>query len=108
METREIWDNVERAVFNRGTSLKAVAEKSGISYRTLVNWRLKNRLPDIEEARRIAEALGMNIEVLFYGKATKESELKEYSYLLMQRMEEDDPILFRMVINKYGTFVPSR
>lgn len=103
METREIWECVDRAVFNKGTTLSNIAKKTGISYRTIVNWRAKEVVPRVDEAKSMANAMGMSIEALFFGETIKESALKESAFRILERIQDDDPLLFHMIYSRYGT-----
>lgn len=104
MESKEIWDCVDRAVFNKGTTLSNIAKKTGISYRTIVNWRAKEVVPRVNEAKDMANAMDMSIEALFFGEMySKESALKESAFRILERIQDDDPLLFHMIYSKYGT-----
>lgn len=75
MTNEEIWACVKRVVKKRGKKLKDVAEASGIPYKTLTNWRTRNILPNVSQARAMAIAVGCSVEELFFADGTEPSFL---------------------------------
>lgn len=68
METVEIfWSNVKKLIKEQNTTQEWVANTAGISFRTFQNWMTRKRLPDADEAFKIASALGTTVEYLVTG-----------------------------------------
>ena len=67
---------------------KDLAEKIKISYNTLQSWITKDRLPDAEQAVKIAEYLNTTVEYLVTGNQKKESKNTRVIMLLNQALKE--------------------
>jgi len=61
------WSNVKRLIKEQNTTQEWVANTSGISFRTFQNWMTRKRLPDADEAFKIASALKTTVEFLVTG-----------------------------------------
>ena len=64
----EFWRNVKNELEYNLITQKELASAINISYNTLQSWITKDRLPDAEQALRIAQKLNTNIEYLVTGK----------------------------------------
>lgn len=64
----EFWRNVKNELEYNLITQKELAAAIRISYNTLQSWITKDRLPDAEQAFRIAQKLNTNIEYLVTGK----------------------------------------
>ena len=62
------WKNVKNELEYNLITQKELAAKLGISYNTLQSWITKDRLPDAEQALKIAKELNTSIEYLVTGK----------------------------------------
>lgn len=62
------WTNVKKLIKEQNTTQEWVANASGISFRTFQNWMTRKRLPDADEAFKIAAALKTTVEFLITGK----------------------------------------
>ena len=62
------WSNVKKELDYKLLSQKELSAHTAISYNTLQSWITKDRLPDAEQALRIAQKLNTNIEYLVTGK----------------------------------------
>jgi len=71
----QFWRNVKEELEYNLITQKELAEKTGISYNTLQSWITKNRLPDAEQALKIANELNTSIEYLLTGKISDKQEL---------------------------------
>ena len=60
------WKNVDSVL--KSEKLISVASKAGINYRTLKNQRSSVRLPNLEDAFRLSNALGVSLEYLLTGQ----------------------------------------
>lgn len=74
MAKNEIWTNMDKAIEAQRMSLSELAEKSDISYDTLRGWRAKGRYPQLDDAKKLADALSMGIDETFYGMARTEQD----------------------------------
>lgn len=64
----QFWQNVKEELEYNLITQKELASAIGISYNTLQSWITKDRLPDAEQAFKIAKELKTNIEYLVTGK----------------------------------------
>ena len=63
----DFWRNVKDKLEYEMITQKDLAEKIKISYNTLQSWITKDRLPDAEQAVKIAEYLNTTVEYLVTG-----------------------------------------
>lgn len=61
------WSNVKKLIKEQNTTQEWVANTSGISFRTFQNWVTRKRLPDADEAFKIASSLKTSVEFLVTG-----------------------------------------
>lgn len=69
----QFWQNVKDELDYNLITQKELSEKIGISYNTLQSWITKDRLPDAEQALKIAKELNTSIEYLITGKAENQN-----------------------------------
>ncbi len=62
------WANVKKLIKDQNTTQEWVANTSGISFRTFQNWMTRKRLPDADEAYKIAASLKTTVEFLVTGE----------------------------------------
>lgn len=62
------WNNVKDELEYNLMTQKELASEIQISYNTLQSWITKDRLPDAEQAVKIARKLNKNVEYLVDGK----------------------------------------
>lgn len=63
-------DRLKEAIIISGLTNKDISKKTGISDRTIENWRANNpTTPRADDAATIAQALGTTVEFLAYGEA---------------------------------------
>ena len=67
----DFWIRVKDKIDYKDISQKELAYKIGESYNTLQSWINRNRLPNAEQAVKIAEALETSVEFLVTGKISK-------------------------------------
>jgi transcriptional regulator with XRE-family HTH domain len=63
----DFWDRVTKLIESQNTKQVWLAEKAGVLQQTLSQWIIKDRLPDVEEAYKIAIALEVTLEYLVTG-----------------------------------------
>lgn len=103
MEKSVYWENYSHKAKEQGLGLKDIAEKSGISYNTIINWRSKNVVPRIEEAKKMAEAVGSTIDEAFFGERPAPTVVNEgYETRLLRNIMEKSPDLYHFLIATYG------
>lgn len=68
----DFWDAVRARIREQNTKIESVANDAGISTNTLNGWISKGRLPRVDEATRLAKALGTTVEYLITGNGLKE------------------------------------
>ena len=84
----DFWRNVKDKLEYEMITQKDLAEKIKISYTTLQSWITKARLPDAEQAVKIAEYLNTTVEYLVTGNQKKESKNTRVIMLLNQALKE--------------------
>lgn len=67
----DFWINVRNELEYKGLSQKDLALKINESYNTLQSWINKDRLPNVEQAVKIAELLNVSVEYLVKGNISK-------------------------------------
>ena len=73
----QFWINVKNELEYNLITQKELASAIGISYNTLQSWITKNRLPDAEQALKIAKQLNTSIEYLITGKNENQKGLNQ-------------------------------
>lgn len=77
------WNNVRAKLEYKGISQKELAALINESYNTLQSWINRNRLPNVEQAVKIAQVLNTSVEYLTLGKDEKiKSDNSEIIHLL--------------------------
>jgi len=93
------WENVKTEIKRAKTTQEWVAIKAKISFRTFQGWISKNRLPDVVQGVKIAEALEVSAEELVNGPKTVKTislQNKAEKYLsVLNDLEELDDSSFR-------------
>ena len=72
----QFWTNVKEELEYNLITQKELASAIGISYNTLQSWITKDRLPDAEQALKIAKQLNTAIEYLVTGKNEEQKGIK--------------------------------
>lgn len=73
----QFWQNVKEELEYNLITQKDLAATIGISYNTLQSWITKDRLPDAEQALKIAKELNTNVEYLVTGKNEQQKAIKQ-------------------------------
>lgn len=73
----QFWQNVKEELDYNLITQKELASAIGISYNTLQSWITKDRLPDAEQALKIAKELKTSIEYLVTGKNENQNGIKQ-------------------------------
>jgi transcriptional regulator with XRE-family HTH domain len=68
MDAKIFWDNVEPLREAGNLTQKELSNIIKVPFRTFQGWLSKGILPDVEQAARIAAALGTTVEYLVTGK----------------------------------------
>ena len=71
------WNNVKEELDYKGMSQKELSASTDISYNTLQSWITKDRLPDAQDAVKIARALNVSVEKLVTGKENISKDLND-------------------------------
>lgn len=64
----DFWKNVRELLEYKDISQKELAAAINESYNTLQSWISKERLPNVEQAAKIARFLNVSMEYLVFGK----------------------------------------
>ncbi len=67
-DTNSFWQRVNTLIKQKGTTQNAVSVQCGFNPRRLQNLSAGNRLPDCDEAVKIANVLNSTVEYLVTGK----------------------------------------
>lgn len=65
------WQNVNNIIKQQNKTQKSVSLECGFSERRIQNLSSSGRLPDVEEAFKIAQALGTSVEFLVTGEESR-------------------------------------
>jgi transcriptional regulator with XRE-family HTH domain len=87
VEISDFWERVKHRIKEENTTQEWVASKSGINFGTFNNWIYHNRLPDVFQAQRIAETLGVTVEYLV-GAEKKQDFFSEFSLTVARSIEK--------------------
>lgn len=60
-------DRLEMAITNKGYTLETLAEKSGVSINTIINWKKGKSDPSFFLISALAEILGVSLDWLAWG-----------------------------------------
>ena len=71
----KFWNNVKDELDYKDMSQKELSASTDISYNTLQSWITKDRLPDAQDAVKIAKALNVSVERLVTGKESTSKDL---------------------------------
>lgn len=104
----QFWTNVKEELEYNLITQKELASAIGISYNTLQSWITKDRLPDAEQALKIAKQLNTSIEYLVTGKNEEQKDIKtnlqnmlpKLNRLSNENLELIDVIAGRLKYNK--------
>lgn len=84
----DFWIRVKDKLDYQDITQKELADKINESYNTLQSWINRNRLPNAEQAVRIAESLNTSVEYLVTGKTSaKKSDHSKTIRLLETAIE---------------------
>lgn len=64
----DFWLRVREKLDYQGLTQRELAERIGESYNTLQSWINRNRLPNAEQAVKVADTLGTSVEFLVTGR----------------------------------------
>lgn len=102
----DFWNNVKEELEYKDLSQKELAAKTQISYNTMQSWITKDRLPDAEDAVKIAAALDVTVEKLVTGEEifSKKND-NEMNELLrdIRHLSSEDLKIVKMVIRRFIT-----
>ena len=77
----QFWQNVKEELDYNLVTQKELASAIGISYNTLQSWITKDRLPDAEQALKIAKELKTSIDYLVTGKNESQNGIKQQNMI---------------------------
>ncbi|MBC6720348.1 helix-turn-helix domain-containing protein [Treponema sp. Marseille-Q4130] len=89
MDAVSFWNRVKQLIKSNNTTQRGLSETIGLSARTLEIKIGRKSAPDVFEAYKIAQALGVSVEYLVTGSDTNpaERELKELKERLKNLVE---------------------
>lgn len=82
----KFWLNVKDELSYNLITQKELASAVGISYNTLQSWITKDRLPNAEQALKIAQTLNTSIEYLVTGKTSSTKDIKPHVQDLIPKL----------------------
>lgn len=74
----DFWDRLKFQIEAQNTTQGWVAQKIGISRRTLEGWLSKRIFPSVDVATTLAQALGVTVEYLVTGHDSTDPWLREH------------------------------
>ena len=86
------WQNISDELDKRGINNMELADKAGLSYRTITTQRNRHTIPGAEQLLKMAEALGTSMEALLTGSSESHRKLTEEA-----RLVDEDPDLQALV-----------
>lgn len=91
----DFWNNVKTLIKNQRTTQEKLCKSCGISLSTFVSWIHNSRLPDVENAYKIASALNTSVEYLVTGRESDAYRLKYKTLVesLRKLAEESEEVL---------------
>lgn len=96
-----VWANVKIVVKSHGLSMKEVATTCNIPYKTFMNWRARSIMPDIMDAKNMANVVGCSIDELFFDE--KPNVVNEGNDTkLVDNIRTKAPELYRTLVATYG------
>ena len=81
---KTFWINVKRHLERRGMSQRELCDRIGVSINSLGSWLKNDRLPDLDNAVAIGQALGYSVETLggYDGAKDEDDDIRDiYSTL---------------------------
>lgn len=93
--TNQFWRRFDVVLDERNLQIKDLCQNSGIPYKTLTGWRSKHRLPDLETAVYIAQALSCSLDSLMGVKESREPSVQDRVY---EYMEQNFPTVLKDVL----------
>ena len=97
------WNNVKEELDYKDMSQKELSASTNISYNTLQSWITKDRLPDAQDAVKIARALNVSVERLVTGQENISKELnKETNEMLhdIRHLSTEDFKIAKILIHR--------
>ena len=97
------WNNVKEELDYKDMSQKELSASTDISYNTLQSWITKDRLPDAQDAVKIARALNVSVERLVTGQEDISKELnKETNEMLhdIRHLSTEDFKIAKILIHR--------
>ena len=81
----QFWINVKNELDYRDITQKELASAIDESYNTLQSWINRDRLPDAEQAVKIAKILNTSVEFLVTGSEIKLNNTNEEALVLLEK-----------------------
>lgn len=106
----EFWNNVKEELDFKDKSQKELAASIDISYNTMQSWITKDRLPDAENAVKIAKVLNVSVEKLVTGKEDISKKLNDETNELLhdlRHLSSEDFKIAKTIIHRLSIH-PSR
>ena len=105
----QFWNNVKEELDFNDKSQKELAASIDISYNTLQSWITKDRLPDAENAVKIARALNVSVEKLVTGKEDISKDLNDETNDLLhdiRHLSTEDFKIAKTIIHRLSIHSP--
>jgi transcriptional regulator with XRE-family HTH domain len=84
--SKSIGENIRRLRMLRGLSQKELAEKIGVANVQLNYYEHDTRRPKVDTLKRIADALGVSLEILL-GEDMSEAQAKKRLYMIFSQFD---------------------
>ena len=83
------WQNVNNLIKLKNNTQNGVSVECGFNPRRIQNLSSTNRMPDVIEAKKIADVLGVSIEYLITGQNADNKETIERIRQLLQNVDTE-------------------
>lgn len=96
-----VGENIKKFRKLKGLTQKELAEKLGITQKSVAQYERTNKLPKLETLLYIADALDITLNGLLFGKSDLESE-KALEKAMEETAKWNDKIVKRALIGHYN------
>lgn len=101
MERNEFWGRVQRLIAEQGTKQDWVAKQIPARPDSFSRWIQRDVMPKVDDADKIAKALGTTIDFLLYGEDRTDPWLREHALFIRDCKDLDMPQMTGLAANAH-------